>query len=452
MKTIPRWRFGLTTTLLLAVSASLWALPEPDEDELSAAQHRYAHWRRHPEQLSKLQGNWNAFLALPAERREQILQVDHDLHQEPSALQSRLFNALERYTNWLDRLPEAERKSIQQAPDKKARLEVVRELRHREWMKGQPRGVRAQWDKLPPAGRGDFVRKLRDEERQRQVEWQIAGRFWKELELRQALPVRLNDLERTSQDYVNDILMPMLDAAEKERLKKAEGSWPAYPTTLIELADRHPPALPGPNGPRTVAQLPRTLQKNIENKKVLLKSLPAVEGKWPDFAIAVTENFSKKGGWTGFGYELWPISYEGLQPPMQRFVNDVLRPLLSTDEKLQLLNSPKRWPDYPQRIAELARAHDLEPPWYTFPDSRLEAYRLTRPARVQGYPPLPSINLRHFALYELDAAERTKLNLSPNDPESWQRLTESYFRHRPLELKRLRQLDARKRDGERRAS
>lgn len=429
--------------LLLCLTASLWAVPEPSEDELAAARHRYAQWRRHPDWLAKLQKYWQEFESRPADKRERILQFDHDLHQEPSSAQARIWNAVERYNAWLERLDDHDRKAVTEAPDKAASLAVIRELRHREWMKGQPRVLRQQWDALKGQARSDFVGKLRDEEKQRQLEWLIASRFWRELDTQQKLPARPGELDNTVQAYLGDYLMPMLDASEKERLKKAEGSWPAFPMTLVELADRHPPALPGGHGPRTIAELPRQLQKVLD-KGVKKDKVKAHEGQWPEFAIAVTENaYGKKGSWTGLGHELWPTKFQNLQPAMQKFINEVLQPVLTPDEKLALHHCNEKWPDYPQRIQELARAHDLRPPWYTLPESRdrLELYRLQHEPRVYGYPELPAASLRQFALYELDPAERAKLNLSENDAGSWQRLTEAYFTRRPHELTRLRQLD-----------
>src|SRR5947209_1656265 len=137
----------ISLLLLLGLAASLWAVPEPSADELEAARHRYVQWRRHPEELAKLQANWQQFLALPPERREQILHLDHELHEESSSSQARLWNALEKYADWLRQLSEADRKAIKQASSKASRLEIVRELRDREWMKGQPRVRREQWAK-----------------------------------------------------------------------------------------------------------------------------------------------------------------------------------------------------------------------------------------------------------------------------------------------------------------
>ncbi len=431
----------LALLLLLGLTASLWAVPEPDPDEVEAARRRYAQWRRHPEQLAQLRQNWQSFRAQNAARREQILTLDHELYLEPFPEKAQLWNALERYTEWLERLPEKDRQAVQQAPSKAARLTLIQELRDREWMKGQPKAIRAQWDQLQGKARSAFVRQKRQEERQRHLAWQMASRFWNELETRQALPARLEDLPPDVQKYVKEVLQPMLEQAEKDQLKKAEGNWPTYPLTLVEIADRHPPALPGANGPRTIAELPDFVQARIKTKGGgVPKLLAKAEGHWPDFAMAVTE-FVEKRAAVPFPYEFWPHSYNGLQPAMQKFVDETLKPVLTSDEKLTLLHCAPKWPDYPQCIQKLARAHHLQPPWFTLPAARWEPakYRLHKEGRVQGYPELPPVLLRDFALYRLDAEELARLKLSPSDPKSWQRLTEAYFQQRQHDLARQRE-------------
>jgi hypothetical protein len=437
----------LALLLLFALSASLWAVPEPTPDEVEAARQRYEQWRHHPDKLGRLRQNWQSFLALPAERREQVLQLDHDLHDESLSAQTRLWNVLERYTDWYVHLPEPARQALQSAPDKASRLVLIREMRDRDWMKRQPRALREQWAKLQGKAHVDFVAQLRQEERQRHFEWQMASRFWKELEYNKQLPARLDTMPLEVQRYVRDILQPMLEPAEQESLKKAEGNWPAYPLTLVELADRHPPALPGPNGPRRIEELPEDLRNRISKMKDKLvhKSLDRARGRWPDFALAVLELTRTKNR-LPLQHELWPQDYYDLLPPMQKFVKETLPSVLSSDELRQLVSCEKRWPDYPQLVQKLAQAHHLQPPWHSVPEVPSASWdpALYRLQRDQGYPEVAAVKLRQFALYELDPADRARLHLSPMDPSSGHRLKEAYFKHRQEELKKLRQQDARK--------
>src|SRR3954468_9814681 len=128
---MPR-RFAIPGFFLL--TASLWALPGPDD--LGAARRRFEQWRQQPEQLARLRHDWQSYRALPDERREQILQLDHDLYAEKSGEQGRLTAALERYADWLEHLSEVDRRAVAEAPTGPARLAAIRRFREREWMQG----------------------------------------------------------------------------------------------------------------------------------------------------------------------------------------------------------------------------------------------------------------------------------------------------------------------------
>ena len=90
----------------------------------------------------------------------------------------------------------------------------------------------------------NFVAKLRQESRLRREQWVIAQRFWKELETKKELPCRLSDFSDKVKSYVKDYLLPKLTEDEKKQLTGAEGRWPDYPLALVEIASKHPSALP----------------------------------------------------------------------------------------------------------------------------------------------------------------------------------------------------------------
>jgi hypothetical protein len=448
---MPRRTYAALLAWLCVLAAPLWALPEPGPDELKANRARLEQWRKHPDQLARLRRDLQAFEQLPEERRQKIAQLDHDLHEEPSASQARLWNVLERYADWLERLPDKDRLAVKNAPDKAARIGVIRDLRDRDWIQAQPKAVREKWAELRGEARAEFLKKLREEERQRRQEWQIATRFWRELETKQPMPVRLSDIDARDKEtssiqmLVNEYLMPILSQAEKDRLKKAEGQWPAYPQTLVEIADRHPFALPGPEGPRHLHELPLPIQNRLKgNKAKDPKFLRAAEGRWPDFAVAVAEHVRKMPNYH-LPNELWASSYQSLLTPMREYVDKTLRPVLTSDEKLDLIRAEGKWPDYPKLIQQLATDHHLAPPpWQTAvpgPRERWDGYRALKTADLLGLPELSRRELRDFALYELDAQERAGLNLSPDDPGSWLRLRESYFQRKRDELLKHRRLD-----------
>lgn len=347
----------------------------------------------------RLRRDLQSFQQLPEERRQRLLELDRQLHAEDPATQARLLHVLRRYDEWLKRLPDEDRKQIDEAATPAERLASVKELRDREWMRHRPKAQRDEWAKLEGEGRDAYVRTLREAERRRRLEWQIAARFWKELEGKQPLPTRLADLDYRDKDretsgikvLVEDYLTPMLSQADKERLKQAEGRWPAYPATLVEIADRHPLALPGPRGVSHFQDLPTLLQNRFRSKKEkdASRSLKALEGRWPDFAVRITE-LAAKQNYT-IPNELWAYNYQSLLTPMREFVDQQLRPVLTEQEQLDLLHATGQWPKYPQTIQRLALAHGLQPPWQTAlpgPRERWDNYRLLKLGGLDELPDL----------------------------------------------------------------
>lgn len=438
--------------LALFAAATTWAVAEPTPEELKQQRSRFEGLRSRPEVLARLRHDSLAFLSLPAERREQIIKLDHDLHEESSKVQTKLWNVVDRYADWLDRLPEKDRQAIKQAADASTRLALIRDLRDREWMSVQPKAIRDEWDKLKGEPRGDFIKKLRLEDRQRRQQWQFASRFWRELEGKQALPMKLEDFSAAVQKYVKEYLSVMISKEEKTRLAAAEGKWPDYPQTLVGIAAKHPSALPWATLPTHVGQLPAPVQARVTDKgkgglakPKLVKGLAQFDGQ-PGFAGKVVElGIGAKG--QPFEFEFWASSYKALQKPMQEFVEKKLKPVLDQVDGAKLSKVEGSWPHYPLTIKELAEKHNLQPPWLILPEPdkwKWDLYRKPK-STVEGFPEVPKINLREFALFELDADERDKLKLSPHDPKSMSRLVEAYYQRNPAELKRLEMVDRRKR-------
>src|SRR5262245_56347624 len=303
--------------------------------------------------------------------------LDRALHQEvDSAERKHLEGVLERYADWLERLPEAERRQVTEAPDPQSRLKKIKKIREEQWLARQPRAVRERAAALrpvrpavravgaaraalpwPPTGAalafavapcpaaGDphalLIAALRQEERRRRQEWQIALRHWDDLVKRKAVQAGLADFDGAVEKYGREYLYPMLSKDEKDRLEKAEGQWPLYPYTLVELADRHPPALPGAHGPTTFKELPTDVQERLRRfflKKqpkvelVFNKQLKAAEGRWPGFAGWLTDYVGKRQT-IHFPNEFWAFRKQDLSPGMQDFLAKKLLPKLDEAEK-----------------------------------------------------------------------------------------------------------------------
>jgi hypothetical protein len=366
--------------VILMLSAPVLVLADLGPEEMDQNRRQLEEWRQQPEHVRRLRMNAKFFFGLAEERRQKIERLDRDLHKETVANQARLARVMDRYADWLDQQDEKDRQRIKDALDKNARVAIIKEIRGREWMKYQPKALRDQYERLEGPAGTEFVAKLRLEERQRRLEWRIAARFWKELEKGVPLPSRLADFSADVHVYVTEYLRPILSKEEQERLEKAQGQWPLYPLTLVELADRHPPALPGEKGPKSFAELPAEVRNKfkLKNGNYPPKLLKA-ERHWPGFAVAIA-NYSSGKKFFILPHELWAWGHSCLSRQMQEFVEDKLNKAMDNDDKLRLIRAEGKWPDFPTAIQEIAQKHNLPVPWHTLPGNRerWDRYRLAR--------------------------------------------------------------------------
>jgi hypothetical protein len=362
----------IRSILWLSFAPALLAVaPEPTPQELEANRRRWAQLQQTPERAAAIRQAFKTFQTFSAERREAIQQLDHDL-QQPEGQPLR--EVLARYVAWIETLSAEDREKIRQAPNRQKKLALIRSLREQDWIKHQPKATRDRLAELKEKERTDAIAVLKADEKKRRFEWTIAQRFWKELEEKRPLPSHVADLPTDVQTYVQDYLFRLLTAEEKDRLLRAEGQWPLFPMTLVELADRHPPALPGAEGPRFFADLPKGVQLNIKVNMALKTKF--VEGRWPEFAIKMSELAAKRG--VAFPHEWWAFGYKALSEPMQKFLDTELKPKLDREDLAKLARAEGRWPEYPETLQKLAAQHHLDPPWFTLPRDRKQwdAYRL----------------------------------------------------------------------------
>jgi hypothetical protein len=240
-----------------------------------------------------------------------------------------------------------------------------------KWLQSLPRAYRQQLASLKGEVRRQEIARLRLEETRWNVKWQLASKHWQDLLREKRLPARRRDLPAEVKTFVREYLSPMLSDAEKKRLEKAEGHWPLFPCTLVDLADQHPVALPCPRGPWSLAQLPTDVQERLRRDNLPLATLRAVEGK-PEFAVAVTQLAAKLK--ISLPNELWPSQPKDLSRPVQDFIADKLRPVLSDAEKIQLKEAEGSWPRYPETIRKLAGQHNLQVPWQSLPPPRNQSW------------------------------------------------------------------------------
>jgi hypothetical protein len=226
----------LMAVLLIATSGAAppgeTATPDAArEDALASNARRLERWRKDPEHHARLQRDLNAFWEMSPERRALLRKLDHDLHQEDSATQTRLWGVLERYHSWLVRLPEEDRRRVESTGDWRKRLEVVRDLREQEWVRRQPPAVQKRIKGLASAERRAEVARLREEQRQQHREaMRLANRRDKPKTTLPEIP------ERTLYHFLTN----ELTNEDRKRLNFALGDPTARERLKQEFFKRHP--------------------------------------------------------------------------------------------------------------------------------------------------------------------------------------------------------------------
>jgi hypothetical protein len=451
----------------LAIGARVLAVADglTSEDPQTTFEHNrrlLEKWRADPEHYARLHRDYQSFLALPPERQARVRKLDKDLHAQDPAMQARLWTVLERYTSWLEKLSDGDRNWIESASDSSTRLERVNHIRDQQWVKRLPQKIQKDLAELPEDKRPERIAELRLEERQRRLEW-----FWSShprdvAALKRARPTRIAEFPPEVRFYYGNSLYHLLSKTDRERLNSAEGSWPLYARTLAELIAKTPPpeVLGFPqdkdkkkNWPLRMEDLPpdwrialNSLRTRFDQngQKLGKKGLSAEQkrrneelvhlnrslaGKWPDFAVMATNlvRMEKLKVESAIG----PSKDSDLALATRLAVQNELLVQLTEDEKTDLKSKEGKWPEYPQRLFELAKKHKVPLPG---------TYRPCNPSFWEGTSKLlPDVSdrvLRTFALNDLTPDERGELKLSTEDAASRDRLIEKYWARHPKDLDR----------------
>lgn len=425
----------ILAVLLLGAAIPVLAVSEPAPEEIDHNRRLLDRYRADPEHYARLLRDLRVFQALPADRQERMRQFDRDLHEEDSAAQSRLWEVLVRYSDWAARLPEANQRRID-AADRTERLDVVKDLRQKEWIERLPKAEREDLLALPDAAaRAARLAQLRKEERQRRQEWRDWANGLKTRPgPRPGRPAHLADFPKEVQTFVNDQLAPMLSEEEKEELKRAsQARWPRLALAILELSDKHPVLPPLPSGPIVkYDQLPTEAKKILPQDRLQKQNqwgeLQKKEGKWPQFALAATDLMKQ---------EKRPL---GASRPAE-FSTEVKEFIarLNKADQAKLHEVEGRWPDYPLALLDLARKNNQTVPGMSLPGPR-ELWDSARTA----LPDVPNRVLAALDKSELSPeAKASLLSVGDDMAERREILKEEYFKKYPQELQRLRRLDHR---------
>ena len=125
--------------MLLGAAVPVLAVSDAAPDDSEHNRRLLDRYRADPDHYARLLRDLRAFQALPPDRQERMRQFDRDLHDQDADTQDRLWVVLERYTDWVNRLPEADQKRIEQAADRNERLAIVKQLRMNDWMERLPK-------------------------------------------------------------------------------------------------------------------------------------------------------------------------------------------------------------------------------------------------------------------------------------------------------------------------
>jgi hypothetical protein len=364
------------------------ALPDITPEEREQNRRLLEKYQADPEHAARLKRDLLAFRALPPEKQDRLRQLARDLAREDPATRARLLTTLQRYNAWLATLSDSERHAVTSAPTARDRLDIIRQIRSRQWEARLPRGDRDRLAQLDKGPRLALVQQLRQHERQRREEWRIASRFWKELMHHEPLPTNPKELPAEVQEFVDKSLLPLCSGEERRQLKAAENNWPLYPRTLVELADRHP-LFPGPKGPTRWSELGKKPKELKELKKNELQRLRQAEGRWPEYGVALLEVF---GSQAPLAPKYIPSRPKDFSPEIQRFITQELFAVMTLEEMDRLSKSEGNWPLYPETLRDLARKHGLHVPETTLPGPRelWDRYRLHAPVKTPRFvePPI----------------------------------------------------------------
>jgi hypothetical protein len=433
----------------ITLAALLSTLPSVLPDDSNAATRaKIAEFRAKDSQgYALVYHNAKAFLALPVARQQAIRDLHKDLQEQPPIQKIRLTEVMKRYVEWLHSLPQEDQKRIDQAPDRPTRLQIIREIRDKQWLSRQPKAIRDDVDKLAKRNplpavaqvgalglgghqaatifesekldlRTETINKRKRQEAQKARDWIIAMRFWDDLvhaPKKTTMPVKAADFSPRIDLYVREYLRPMLSSAEQDRLDKAEGHWPQYPMALVELADKHPIALPPKYGPTKYKDLPSDIRKRMDplfelkktkpdfvlHNKALNKEIDARLTVFGDASMATKfitavvthahKNFVKLVDDKVEFHEVWPTKDLELSVKMQVFVQ-LLYQRLSPTEQAELKMAENKWPEYVLKIKELAARYHERPPWQTLPDAekhQWDKYRIHLRDKAQAPRKLP---------------------------------------------------------------
>ncbi len=315
------------------------------------------------------------FRTFPPARQQQLRKLHQSLADLTPPERDPLLRTLEGYAVWLGRLPPADRRRILDAEPNK-RLDEVQSAHTRQWRETLPRVKQAGIKDAAGEERAELIAIYRGQELGRRDEWELAARRWKQFGDKGHTPWPFDDAERVRQidEYIQTAfgvnpknLPPAWEREKKNDLPAGcrltreelltlrshreaatqEGYWLSYGAFLLRMSEQHP-TLPRPKNGKPIVEVNQV----PAGYSVPFPRVRPLVGKWPDFALEVARaNPNPKAP---FG----PSKPDEFTEPVRKFI---LEKLTDADRK-RLEPLEGKWPQYPQRLLELARSQNLSVP------------------------------------------------------------------------------------------
>ncbi len=342
----------------------------------------------HEDEAQLMRKAYARFQSLPFLRQEQLRILDREFQNMSEEQQAHFTRVLERYQAWLAKLPEADRKKVIEAPTPEDRLSAIKKLREQDWVNTLPKAYQDEYAKA--SGRRvdqlALVDKWRIEERNRQKEWEIARDHWDELH--QELPSTSKDQNLMDQVdlYLTNLAaqVPPYQVATIKRLRDTPTSdryWLWY-REVVTHADKIT-LLPTPADWKCVSSietLPKYIDDQIKTRKHH-KEIQALPQYWPAFAAGVTTycHFHK----IKLIDQLGPCRKAQMPKEVQKAIDELsaaLETAAKANDKPEVMEQARKdlnrldkaqlqakWPEYPQTVMELAKHYKVTVPGWSLP-------------------------------------------------------------------------------------
>ncbi len=330
-----------------------------------------------PYDTQSLRREFDYLQSLSPARQQQLRDLDREFNALDPEAKDRLQRVMVNYNYWLAHLPEEDRKRVVDAETPTARLTLIREIKDSEWIETLPKAYRDKYASVKDLERTRLVSLWREEDRERRDEWHFVRRNWKDVQEDSSALVPALWLDRHQlETYVRNLEF-QVSPADRDRLRKTraavqEGRTYGYFRLVLELSERYT-LLPGPpEGPRNFESLPKTLAASLElkKKKSFPRELQAQQGRWPDFAIAVTEYARQRR--IPLPDQLGPARKEAMPPDLRAFIEKELEPALIKAGRTDTNDKGEKKERSEQARRDLARLHDAEGKWPEYPRTVLD--------------------------------------------------------------------------------